>query len=449
MDDRADILIRGGTFFSMADGENARPASITIKNGRVSAVLAPDSETEAEQVFDAAGLFVTPGFVDSHMHDEYFKDPDTVQQALIRQGVTTAIGGHCGSGPLVEVSFGARPKPWLHLGYMVGNCAMREAVGRTDRYSPATAEEIEKMRGLLRESMRNGAMGLSLGLEYAPGATYAEVSALAEVVGEFPDRLVSVHIRYDDKRCTDATREVIALAREHKLRLQISHLGSMTMNRTQKCIDVIDEAIAEGIDVGLDCYPYDAFCAKAGSAVYDGNFEERWEGKGPESLEAVSGRFKGRRLTYEMLAVMRAEQPMAPIIAHVMNMEEVEACLIHPKGLVASDSLFTGEGAHPRIAGSFPRALKILRDNGCGWQDALRKMTSAAADRLRIDGGRLKIGSVADLIVFDPEKFSDRATFQEPFLPPVGLRLVVINGKVALRDGKLAKEPNGDILKQK
>lgn len=449
MDNVADILIRGGIFFSMAKGGSPRTASVAIKDGRVAVVLPPDAELEAECVYDASGCFVTPGFVDSHMHDEYFPDPDTAQQALIRQGVTTAIGGHCGSGPPVAISFAARPKPWLNLGYMAGNCAMREAVGRKDRYSPASAEEVAEMRAILRESLRQGAMGLSLGLEYAPGASEEEISALAEVLSEFPDSFISAHIRYDDKRCVDAVREVIALASEHKLRLQVSHLGSMTMNRTHQCVDVIDAAYAAGVDVGLDCYPYDAFCAKAGSAVYDGNFEERWEGKGPESLEAASGRFKGQRLTYETLAVMRAEEPMDLIIAHVMNKGEVDACITHPKGLVASDALYTGGGGHPRIAGTFPRALGILRGNGFGWWDALSKMTCAAADRLRIEAGRLAAGSVADVIVFDPARFRDRATFQEPLLPPEGLRLVVINGKTALRDGELAKEPSGRILRRK
>lgn len=449
MNSGVDLLIRGGMFFSMVSGEGPRLASVAIKEGRVSAILPPDTSVEAEQVFDASGLFVTPGFVDSHMHDEYFQDPDTVQWSLIRQGVTSAIGGHCGSGPPVGTSFEARPKPWLHLGYMVGNCLLRESVGRRDRYSPATAEETEKMSGLLRESLQKGAMGLSLGLEYAPGATFEEISALAEVLAEFPDSFISVHIRFDDHRCVDATREVIALARKYKVRLQVSHLGSMTMNHTQESVDVIDEAIAEGVDIGLDCYPYDAFCAKAGSAVFDGNFEERWQGKGPESLEAASGRFKGQRLTYETLAVMRAEEPMDLIIAHVMNKDEVDACIAHPKTLVASDSLFTGGGAHPRVAGSFPRALAILRNNGYEWQDALSKMTGAPADRLRIDAGRLKVGSVADVAVFDPERFKDRATFHDPFLPPDGMRLVVINGKTALLGGEFAKEPNGDLLKRK
>ncbi|MDR1916077.1 MAG: amidohydrolase family protein [Synergistaceae bacterium] len=444
-----DILIRGGTFFGMTDGSEPVPATLAIKNGTVSALLAPDSEAEADYVFDAKGMFVTPGFVDIHMHDEFFADTDTVQHCLIRQGVTTAVAGNCGSGPAFYKSALARPKPWLHLSYLVGNCAaLREEVGRTDRYTPSTKEEIALMRELLRDALRDGAMGLSLGLEYAPGASYDEISALASVVSEFEDGIVTVHIRYDDDRCVGAVKEMIDLSRENNVRLQISHLGSMTMGHTRECEETIERAMADGVDVSFDCYPYDAFCAKAGSAVYDDGFVKRWKGKGPEYLEAVSGKYRGRRLTFETLAEMRREEPMSLIVAYVMDREEVENCIANPACIIASDALFTGSGAHPRIAGTFPRALRILRERGYSWQDALRKMTVMPAERMRIKSGRLFEGSVADVIVFDPEGFIDRATFQDPFLPPDGLKLVIIKGRVVLMNGDISPAPQGDLFRR-
>lgn len=444
----ADIIIEGGTFFSMAEGGSPLPASVAVNGGVVSAILPPRTQVEAKRRIDASGFFVAPGFVDSHMHDEYFRDADTVQRTLIRQGVTTAIGGHCGSGALFETALAARPRPWLHLGYMVGNCMLREAAGRTDRYSPSTERETGEMRDLLRQSLESGAMGLSLGLEYAPGASFFEISSLASVVAEIPDSFLSVHIRYDDKRCVGAVHEAIAIAREHKIRLQVSHLGSMTMNRTRECITVIETAAAEGLDVGFDCYPYDAFCAKAASAVYDDTFVERWEGKGPEYLEAASGRFRGQRLTFETLAVMRREEPTDLIIAYVMNQSEVDSCITHPECLIASDGLYSGGGAHPRIAGTFPKALRILRENGYSWWDALNKMTGKAADRLRINAGRIGDGSVADIVIFDPESLTDRATFSDPFLPPAGIEMVIINGKIVLEEGRLSDRACGDIIRR-
>jgi N-acyl-D-amino-acid deacylase len=386
--------------------------------------------------------------VDIHIHDERFEDPDTVQRCLIAQGVTTAVAGNCGSGPLFEKSQAARPRPWLHLSYLVGNCAgLRGEVGHTDRYTPATPAETAEMRSLLRESLNRGAMGLSLGLEYAPGASWEEIGALTAVTAEF-GRIITVHIRYDDDRCVDAVREVIRLSREYGVRLQVSHLGSMTMGHTRECEELIEEAIVnDGVDVGFDCYPYDAFCASAGSAVYDDGFVERWKGKGPECLEAVSGRFKGNRLTFETLAEMRREEPGELIVAHVMDKTEIENCLANPRCIVASDALTTsgGGGAHPRIAGTFPRALGILRRHGYSWEDALRKMTAMPADRMRLDAGRLYEGARADIAVFDPDEFADRATFQVPFAAPDGLKLVVINGRVALKERVFRGGPHGDF----
>lgn len=446
MKQNVDLLIRGGIFFSLEENAESRPASIAVSGGRVSEILPPDAEIEASETFDASGLYIAPGFVDSHMHDEFFSDPDTVQQALIRQGVTTCVGGHCGMGPRFDKSMAERPRPRLHLSYMVGNCALRETVGHADRYTAATEEEIAGMSALLREAMDSGAIGLSLGLEYAPGTSREELRALAGIVAEYPDRLISVHIRYDDRRCTNAVEEVIEVAQNNKVRLQVSHLGSMTMGHTQRCIELIERASREGVDIAFDCYPYDAFCAKAGSAVYDDGFVERWNGKGPECLEAVSGRFKGNLLTFETLAVMRKEEPMDLIVAHVMDQDEVFGCLAHPDCIVASDALYTGGGAHPRIAGTFPRALRILRERGYSWGEALRKMTAMPADALRLPAGRLSLGSVADIVAFDPENFTDHATFQDPFAPPTGLKLVVINGKIALRDGEIEGDPKGDFF---
>jgi N-acyl-D-amino-acid deacylase len=444
-----DILIRGGTFFGMTEGSEPILASVGIKDGRVCAILDPRTEAEAEQVFDAEGMFVTPGFVDIHIHDEILRDTDTVQHCLIRQGVTTAAAGNCGSGPAFAKSVSARPKPWLHLSYLVGNCAgLREEVGRMDRYSPATADETALMCELLRDALKDGAIGLSLGLEYAPGASYEEISALAAVISEFEGAIVTVHIRYDDDRCVGAVKEVIGLSRENGVRLQISHLGSMTMGNTRMCEEEIERAVTDGVYVSFDCYPYDAFCAKAGSAVYDDGFVERWRGKGPECLEAVSGRFKGNRLTFETLAEMRREEPMSLIVAHVMDKSEVENCIANPACIVASDALFSGNGAHPRIAGTFPRAIRILRERGYSWQAALSKMTTMPAKRLSIAAGKLYEGATADVIVFDPNGFTDRATFQEPFVPPDGLKLVIINGRTVLNDGKISPEPHGDFFRR-
>lgn len=435
---RFDILIRGGEVYG-ADSSPCK-ASVGVVGGAVAALLPPDTDADASRTFDARGMIVAPGLVDSHMHDEYHDDGSTVQRALLRQGVTSACAGHCGMGPSFEVSRRGRPRNFIKLSYMVGNCALREETGHTDRYSAATPSELAAMCDSLRRSLECGAMGLSLGLEYQPGASYEEVRALASIAAE-AGRIVTVHTRTDDDRCVDAVREAISLARECGCKVQISHLGSMTMFHTAECMDIIGSAAADGLDVGFDCYPYDAFCTHAGSAVFDDGFERRWRGKGPDHLEAVSGRYRGQRLTYEALADMRSNDPDALIVAHVMDADDVELCLAHPMCIVASDSIITAGGAHPRAAGTFPRALSILRRRGVSWETALAKMTSMPADRLGLkDVGRIRVGLPADIAVFDPEVLEDRATFSDPLTPPAGVELVIIDGVPVLEHGEIAED---------
>ncbi len=430
----------------MVEGDVPQKASVGISEGVIQAILPPDKEFSAKEIFDASGMFITPGFVDSHVHDEYFEDTDTVQHSLIKQGVTTAIAGHCGLGPSICTCLIQRPNPWLNLGYMTGNCALREEAGHSDRYAEATENEKEEMCLLLDQSLKEGSMGLSLGLQYAPGTSYDEISRLASVVAKYKDRIITVHTRYAGNKAIDAVKEAIALSHDNRVRVQISHLASQTMHYTQQSIDLIENARAEGVDVAFDCYPYDVFCAQAGSAVFDPGCFERWE-KGPECLLAVSGRFAGERLTFDKFAIMREEEPSGLIAGYVLNQEEVEICLLHPSCTVVSDGLFTGgTKVHPRLSGTFPRAFNFLKSKGMDWTKIIMKMTSMPSDIMRIPTGRISIGSKADVIVFDPSDFIDHSSFENPFVQPSGMYLVVINGEVAYFNGSITEKPVGRFL---
>jgi N-acyl-D-amino-acid deacylase len=222
------------------------------------------------------------------------------------------------------------------------------------------------------------------------------------------------------------------------------------MTMIERCIvggmELIDAAKREGLDVRFDSYPYDAWCGKAGSALFDDGFLETWAKNNTiEDLEAASGQFKGERLTPEKLAVMRREDPLSLIVCHVMDGEAVRDCIAHPDCMIASDALYTGGGAHPRIAGTFPKSLKTLRDKGYSWGEALKKMTVMPADSLGLASGKICAGSVADVSVFDKDNFIDHATYQDQFAPPTGVKLVVMGGHVILRDGNIEGEPRGDF----
>ena len=440
-----DLLIKGGTVI-LPDGKGEDKLNVAVADGSIQ-LLCTD-EPEAESIIDATGLYVSPGFVDTHMHDEEVHDGDTVEQALLRQGVTTAIGGNCGSGLLAKDIAPFRMHPWLNLGYLTGHTALREAVGAKDIYKPASPEQIMQMKVLLREELEGGSFGLSFGLEYIPNTPTEEIEALLDVAKDFERIWIPVHIRSDGPLAVAATDEVLDLARKYRpMRFQISHTASMTaFGHLDEVLEHIEKARAEGANVTFDCYPYDAFCTKLGSAIFDPGFEERW-GKGLESLEIGSGPYLGKWLNegnlYEKL---RAEDPDCLVIAHVIRADEMERCIIHPDCAIASDSILQNKHGHPRAAGTFPRALRMLRNNGFSWPDATRKCTSLPADMTWLKKGRIEAGADADIVIFDGDRLVDRATFAEQLLPPEGIEWVIIGGIPAVRNNEILGSPKGRLI---
>jgi N-acyl-D-amino-acid deacylase len=441
-----DLMIKNGILLDPAGGSEKRLNLGVVKD----AIAYIGEETPAaKRLIDAKGLMVSPGFVDTHMHDEELEDPGTIQQALLRQGVTTALAGNCGSGPSLERVREMRKSPWLNLGYLTGHRALREEVGISDVYRAAAENEIARMEDRLKRELSNGSFGLSFGLEYAPNTSPREIEALCRVLADYPNRFVSIHIRHDGPECLESVEEAIGLAERFRIRVQVSHLGSMTaFGFTERSIRLIEEARARGADVTFDCYPYAAFCTSIGSTVFDPGFEKRW-GKGLESLEAASGKYRGKRLTPEIYEDMRQNDPKALIIAHVMNEWEIRACLRHPLCAVASDGvLHNGEG-HPRAAGAFPRALGWLREEGLSWPEAVRHATALPAEMCWLPAGRMEVGAPADLVLFSPDDLRDCATFEDQLAPPEGIAAVLVNGQIAVEGGVLSAEPCGRLLSRK
>lgn len=420
--------------------------NIAVAQGKIVGLCA--DEPEAESVIDATELYVSPGFVDIHMHDEEVDDGDTVEQALLRQGVTTAIGGNCGSGLLEKDIAPFRKHPWLNLGYLTGHTALREAVGAKNIYIPASPEQITQMRVLLRKELECGSFGISFGLEYIPNTPTEEIEALLDVAKDFKQIWVPVHIRSDGPLAVVATDEILALARKYKpMRFQISHTASMTaFGHLDEVLEHIEKARADGADVTFDCYPYDAFCTKLGSAIFDPGFEGRW-GKGLESLEIGSGDYRGKWLNEDNLyEKLRIEDPDCLIIAHVIKTDEMERCIIHPDCAIASDSILKDKHGHPRAAGTFPRALRMLRNKGFSWSDAIRKCTSLPADMAWLKKGRIEVGADADIVIFNGDSLIDKATFAEQLLPPEGIEWVIIGGIPAVKNTEILGKPKGQLI---
>jgi len=438
---KLDLLIIDGSIVDPEKLEIYR-ANIGVEGDSI-VYVGSDAPADAKVTIDAKGLYVSPGFIDTHVHDEK-PDEDDVERALLLQGVTTAIAGNCGLGPLITDKIVSKTR-YLRVGFFTGHQTLRKEVGLNDHYIPADSKAIKEMVEILKRELSKGSFGLSLGLEYVPGASYEEIRELAGVISQYSKRWVSVHIRYDGERCLEGLQEALSLAKECNVRVQISHLASMaSFGCLDKALDMIEKAKPYA-DVTFDSYPYKAFCTRIGSAVFDPGFEKRWK-KGFSSLQVASGKYRGKKLTQELYIKLRKEEPDTLIIAHVMNEEEVKAALKHPDSMIASDALMEKGQGHPRACGTFPRAFKILLGEGLSWPEAIRKATYLPAKASWLeDRGVLREGAKADLVVFHPKKIADCATFKEPNLSPKGIEYVILGGKIAVQKGTLL-EPKGEVM---
>jgi N-acyl-D-amino-acid deacylase len=435
-----DLVIRGGHVIDPA-GQVDDILNVGVKDGRIH-TLTP-SAIEGRETVDASGLTVVPGAIDIHMHEDSLRHDGQLTWNtawfMARMGVTTAVGGNCGTnnGKLVQYYDKIRTagSPTNYAAFC-GHNWLRNAVGCDDRYRAATAAEIEAMKPLLREALWAGAVGLSYGLEYSPGASLAEAVALAMVVGEFPGKVNSIHQRYDAERCVEGVAEAIEISRQSGVPMQISHVGSMcAFGLMAECLKLIDDARADGLDITADCYPYSAFSTGLGTAVFDDGCLERW-GVGYDALMVATGPYAGRRMDETLFRKLRTETPEIAIIAFVMQEAEVFQALNHPVVSIGSDGFMRDRQGHPRGAGSFPRVLgRFVREGKMEFMDALRKSTVMNADRFGWKHkGRVQEGCDADLVLVDRNTLIDQATFEEPDLPPVGLHAVIVNGRVQVQE---------------
>ena len=382
-----------------------------------------------------------------------------------------------------------RERPAVSVATMVGHGTLRGfAVGYADR--PASTAEIDHMRELARSTLADGAVGISSGLEYTPGsfASRDELTALAEVLAGTPYPFAS-HMRNEDDRLLAALEEVIHVGRAAGVAVQISHLkaqGERNHWKADVALAAIESARRDGIDVHFDRYPYVAYAtglsnlfpaeARAGGRARflerldDPDEGPRWERAcrdkiallGSWDAVQISGiggtnSYAGGRRLGE-LARERGEDPYiltvrllresggVGMIGFGMSEENTERMLAHPLGMVCSDggayapygALSTGS-PHPRGYGSFPRVLgRYVRDRGImDLAVAVHKMTGLPAGKLALaDRGVLREGAFADVVVFDPDRVADRATFETPHRYPEGIADVVVNGTHTIAGGE-------------
>ena len=473
-----DLVLRNGHVF---DGSGAPPtaADVAVTGDRVSAIdRIPAGRGDVE--IDVRGQAISPGFIDSHTHDDraLLVDPDMA--AKTSQGVTTVITGNCGIS-LAPLVLRDTPPPPLDLigdtgsyrfakfghyfdaldaapaavnaACLVGHSTLRVgAMAALDR--PASEAELGEMRSRLQAALDDGAIGMSSGTFYPPAAAAPaeEVAELAALVGE-AGGVYTTHMRDETDRVDQSLEESFAIAGQAGVALVISHhkvAGKANHGRSRETLPMIAEAM-ERQPVGLDAYPY-----VAASSMLDARrfgTAERVIVAWSQSVPEAAGRDLAEIAAEWGVPADEAVARLKPAggVYFLMDEDDVRRILAFPHTMIGSDGLPHDRHPHPRLWGTFPRVLgHYARDLGMfPMEEAVRRMTSLPAARFGLTGrGRLAPGGFADIVVFDPGTIVDRATFDEPTVPAAGIDTVLVNGRPVWRDGAPTGERPGRMLRR-
>jgi N-acyl-D-aspartate/D-glutamate deacylase len=474
-----DAVIRGGRLLD-GTGAPAQALDVAIAGERVVAIAAPEDSVHWSGALDidATGRVLAPGFIDVHTHDDnaVLINPD--MPAKISQGVTTVVVGNCGISlaPITDIDpppplnlLGGRDsfhfdsmaaylaaveaaRPSVNVAALVGHGTLR--VGRMDDVNrSATAAEIADMRDKLAASLAAGAIGLSTGLHYktSHAADTAEVIALAEVLAE-TGGIYTTHMRDEADQIMASLEETQTTARRANVPVVVSHhkcSGPANWGRSGETLTFI-EAARKTVSMGLDAYPY-----AAGSTVLDPD----WVSDQIRIMITTSQPYpeaKGRDLAdiaeEWQCSLQDAAARLAPAGAIYFQIDEadMQRILAYPPTMIGSDGLPHDEHPHPRLWGTFPRVLgHYCRELGLfDLQTAIHKMTGLPAKTFGLtDRGVIREGAYADLVVFDPERIIDLATYEEPVQQAAGIDYVLVNGALSLRQGDLGPGRSGRVVR--
>jgi N-acyl-D-amino-acid deacylase len=498
-----DLVLRNARVLD-GSGNPWYRGDIAIRGDTIAKIAASIGEP-AKRVIDVKGQIVTPGFIDIHSHARrgIFNVPTA--DNYVRQGVTTLIEGPDGSSPLPLAPFFDKLDALhmsVNMGAFVGQGSVRAAVlGEVDR--KPTAAEMDKMRALVEQGMKEGAFGLSSGLFYVPGtfSSTEEVTELAKVAGRFGGIYIS-HMRDETSHIVDSVKETIAIGEFGGLPTQVTHhkiIGPANWGKSVDTLRLIDEARLRGVDASIDQYPYTTSATSIQAALFPawaqegGRAEilkrlkdpatrarikteatrlirEERGGGDPKNIvlsqcgfdASLAGKnlaevtkLRGAEATIENAAeagMWIVEQGGCGGVFHAISEQDLERILRHPATMIASDGeipTFGQAAPHPRSYGTWARVLGLyVRERKViTLEDAIRKMTTLPAQRLGLkDRGLLREGMKADIAVFDPAQVRDTATFDKPHQYAEGFSCVLVNGSIVFDGTAMTAARPGKVL---
>jgi N-acyl-D-amino-acid deacylase len=496
----ADIVIRGATLFD-GSGKPGVIGDLALKGDRLVAV-GKFEVAGKPRVIDGTGLFACPGLIDLHTHSDTPLTQKATRANLnyLTQGVTTVVTGNCGSGPTDVAAYfktledGGTGTNVIHQ--VPHNDVRRKAMGNANR-APTDAE-LKKMEELVDRGMRDGAWGLSTGLIYNPG-TYAktdEIIALAKVAAKH-DGFYASHIRDEGTGVLVAIEEALKIGREAKLPVHVSHIkasGKRAWGKAGDEIALIEKARKAGQVVTADQYPYTASSTSLAATVIPARFREgtqkdylaRLQDKDQVVLiraaieEALDGRDGGKAIRIaryspwtrwqgkDLAAIAEEDKKEvadlvleieknggASIVNFGMNEEDIRLLMKQPWVATASDGSAQVPGdsvPHPRNYGTFPRKIGFfaIEEKLIPIEQAVRSASGLPADILHLpERGYLKPGYFADVVLFNPETYRDRATYDKPHSYATGVVYLFVNGKVVIEKEKFTGTLAGKVLRHK
>lgn len=525
-----DYIIRNALVID-GSGQPAYEADVAIAASKIAEI--GKIEGAAERVIDGRGLVVAPGFIDMHSHTDsgLFTNPNA--ESKITQGVTLELVGNCGfsSAPCLDEPGRAELDSWrrkygieddwgtmgewldafqkrpiaLNLATLVGHCNIRASVvGLADR--EASPDEINRMRQLASDSMKEGAFGISTGLIYAPGC-FADTNEVIEITKGVAAHggFYATHMRDERDELEQAVEETLAIGRGAGVPVQISHhkaCGGRNWGKVKATLEMIREARAEGMDVTADQYPYAATSTSLSVFLphwaHDGGDKamlERIRDLRPQLLEHLdtyaehsvgshgdwnsvlisSVRTDANRycegMNLQELAERRGKTPAETVLDLLaeenasVGMVQFAMCEEDIELVMASDNVMAGSDAsartisgehptgkpHPRAFGTFTRILgHYVRDRKVvPLEKAISKMTLSGARKLGLtDRGSIRTGNWADVVVFNPDTVKDNATYKDPYQNSTGIEYVFVNGRLAVEHGELTGELPGKVLRK-
>jgi len=471
------------------DGTGTSPflSDILIEEGKIKKV-AKRINIKSDNIIDGKGMALCPGFINVHSHSDLIALIDNKMEHVIRQGITTELVGQDGSSvapvtdeivhelsdnmaPLAGVvdrdywwrSMGdylgeiKKANPPVKIESLIGHGTIRMCVMGNENRKPSY-DELDMMKDIVRNSMKEGAKGLSLGLIYPPGS-YADTEELIEickVIAEY-DGIMMVHMRNEQDKILESLEEMIRVAEESKVRVHISHLkalGPKNWGKVREALNKIEELNKKGLEMNFGQYPYEAACTGLKVIVptwaYEGGenaFQERLrkdevyqkilegvnnniEARGGADTDKI-GLSPGKAALY----LLKKEGPSVVAVYFAISLDDVAYIMKSPLQTICTDGIM-GSHPHPRTFGSFPRVLgKYVRElKIMSLEEAIRKMTLEPSRRLRLwDRGIVREGMSADLVLFNPETVSDKNSYLEPKIYPEGIHAVWVSGDLKFK----------------